>query len=348
MTCAGCFDHAYSGFGAHVYATLDVSAGSTYYVTVGGAGGYFSTGTAATCGNGGFNGGGAGGVGKVAPIDVLNDIDWTCFAGGGGGASDFRSSTTLASRLVVAGGGGGAGGINAGAGRGGDSGSAGGGAGGVYCSGSYSSCAAGAGGGAGTSSGAVGGIGGHCDSAVADSAGNVSAGSAQGGDGASVPTLPLDGSFSFDFSVGGGGGGGGYYGGAGGGGGYTYFGSCHLGSGGGGGGSDYVVPSATGVSIVDGDHGGNGVVTLTYIATTGERLTELANMAAEFAPGSALKKDVEAIQHNVDAGNTRKACKALNGLPSRIKSVAHKGKLTSAEVTQLTELVKDIQSALGC
>jgi hypothetical protein len=88
----------YGGGGGQAAGDLQVSAGATLYVLVGGVGGVSPEG-----GFGGFNGGGNGsGDG----------------AGGGGGATDVRTCSTgattcdtLASRLIIAGGGGGGGGV---------------------------------------------------------------------------------------------------------------------------------------------------------------------------------------------------------------------------------------------
>src|SRR4051812_25540453 len=84
------------GSGAVVSADLQVTAGHTLSIEVGGNGETDQTDTAA----GGFNGGATGGAGAVG-------------AGGGGGASDVRTapradSGSLATRVLVAGGGGGA------------------------------------------------------------------------------------------------------------------------------------------------------------------------------------------------------------------------------------------------
>lgn len=75
------------GDGTHVVATISITPGHSYHVTVGGNG--------ALGGPGGFNGGG----------DVGDRQ-----AGSGGGASDVRMNTGAGSRVIVAGGGGGGGG----------------------------------------------------------------------------------------------------------------------------------------------------------------------------------------------------------------------------------------------
>jgi hypothetical protein len=71
-----------AGLGAHVQATLAVTPGATYYVTVGGAGAYGSTG-------GGFNGGGNGGTFPFPNDSFVNGS----FGGGGG---DPRAPNTTA------------------------------------------------------------------------------------------------------------------------------------------------------------------------------------------------------------------------------------------------------------
>jgi hypothetical protein len=83
------------GAGAKVSGTMNVTAGNTLYVEVGGEG--------VTAGAGGFNGGG----------NVNGQDKGALSAGGGGGASDIRTSAKdLSTRLVVAGGGGGGGGTD--------------------------------------------------------------------------------------------------------------------------------------------------------------------------------------------------------------------------------------------
>lgn len=187
------------GFGHVVTGDLDVAAGTTLHIEVGGNGAG-SIGLQAAAG--GFNGGGTGETGTENA------------GAGGGGASDIRLSSratpgTLESRLLVAAGGGGRGGgspVGGAGGSGGSSGSDGSGPG-----------LAGFGGGAGTSfAGGIGGTGG----------GGAGSGGALGvgGTGGAQPTGAG--------GNGGGGGGGGYYGGGGGG-----AGSGATGGGGGGGSS---------------------------------------------------------------------------------------------------------------
>jgi hypothetical protein len=236
-----------TGLGAHVRATLSVTPGSTYYVTVGGRGTVDVSGA-----DGGFNGGGDGGT-IVSPCDVCGTPGE--FGGGGGGATDLRTSPALADRVVVAGGGGGdswpvLGGNSGSDGTNGD------------CSDHGCTTIPGAGK-KGTSSGAQGGASISCFGGTVTTANapNVPAGSAQGGAGASWTTVPAN---TFEFA-GGGGGGGGYYGGSGGGAGWEELSSCGGdGGGSGGGGSDYAFPSAGNVAITDGDHAGDGLATVTY------------------------------------------------------------------------------------
>jgi Glycine rich protein len=166
--------------GGEAKATLAVTPGATYQITVGGAGGRFDGDT-----GGGFNGGGAGGADRFHP------------GGPGGGASDVRSgacaSTTscdLAARIIIAGGGGGTGG-DTGGGYGGGGGGAVGGAGGDGDPSAEGDYGRGGGGGTSRSGGGSGYYGG----------GDGTPGSGGGGQ-----------------EYGGGGGGGGYYGGGGGGG----------------------------------------------------------------------------------------------------------------------------------
>jgi len=238
----GC--HRNTGLGAHVQATVAVTPGTTYYVTVGGHG----DGT-----TGGFNGGGNGGTYDFGDPSG-GTFNFGEQGGGGGGATDFRTSTALSGRIVVAGGGGG----DAWPTRGGDSGHDG--NDGVCADTESSSCVRNAGGGqAGTSGGALGGLGESVDAVSGENGANVAAGAAAGGAGASWPA-PFDDNTFFS-QYGGGGGGGGYYGGGGGGAGMQTQGGGLPGSdggGSGGGGSDYVDPSATNVTISDGTSLGDG------------------------------------------------------------------------------------------
>jgi hypothetical protein len=232
-----------NGLGAHVQATLAVTPGSTYYVTVGGAGSY-------GVGGGGFNGGGDGGTFDFSGLGLGS------LGGGGGGATDFRTSSALSDRVVVAGGGGG----DSWPTLGGNSGSDGNNGVCSLASNDGGTCVANAvGGKAGTSSGAVGGTGESVDGITGADAADVAAGSATGGAGASWPA-PFDAN-TFLFQYGGGGGGGGYYGGSGGGAGMLVDISGLNGSdggGGGGGGSDYVDPSATNMTVTDGGNVSSG------------------------------------------------------------------------------------------
>ena len=84
-----------AGLGGTISTTINVVAGQTLYMFVGGVG---------SVGTGGYNGGGNG----------YTNINNGCVGGGGGGASDVRASQyDLNSRIIVAGGGGGGGGCSA-------------------------------------------------------------------------------------------------------------------------------------------------------------------------------------------------------------------------------------------
>ena len=214
------------GAGGTASATLAVTAGSTLYVEVGGAG-EESTEPA-------FNGGGRGAGGQGGF--------------GGGGASDVRTvscglpcdpleTASLASRAVVAGGGGGG---NSGAGG-----------------------AAGSAGARGDSDGGAGGQAGTAGGGGAGGSGGP--GNAGGGAGGQDGSLGSGGDGGLYYSGGGGGGGGGLYGGGGGGGGglsvdeNTHFPSTN-GAGGGGGGSSYAPGGSVGVASTSAP----AFVTITY------------------------------------------------------------------------------------
>jgi hypothetical protein len=153
--------------------------------------------------------------------------------GGGGGASDVRQGgNDLPHRVVVAGGGGGGGSQN--------SASIGNGGGTTGAAGSNDPFGGATGGGGGTqAAGGAGGI--HEGGGTDGSAGSAGSGGT-GGSGADP----------------GGGGGGGYFGGGGGGSAQSFTG------GGGGGGSSFAIGTATGVSMTQGDHAGDGQVVLTW------------------------------------------------------------------------------------
>jgi hypothetical protein len=208
----GAFYHGagHPGFPGRVYAVIRVHPGEKLYAFVAGSGR-----------DGGFNGGGAGGIGS---------------ANFGGGASDVRvGGDGLKDRIVVAAGGGTAGNCalycyaNGGSG-GGLNGEPGVGGGGAY----------GGGGGGGTQraggQGGAGGIGNKkSENGLPGGAGALGVGGNGGAGGQTVGSSAYPGA----------GGGGGYYGGGGGGGGASAgYSSLDLGSGGGGGGSSYVEPSA--------------------------------------------------------------------------------------------------------
>lgn len=186
-------------------------------------------------GAGGAGTAGAGGFNGGAPGGTSPSS-----GGGGGGASDVRrGAAALADRIVVAGGGGGSGA---------DSGAAGGAGGGLIGlpGGDVLPCS---GGGGGTQ--AAGGPGG----ATCDGPDGASGTAGAGGGGAS------------GVDSGGGGGGGGLFGG---GGGETVGPEFEGGGGGagGGGGSSFSVAGATGVVHTQGVRVGDGVVTITYLAST--------------------------------------------------------------------------------
>ena len=88
------------GLGGRITALINVSAGQTLYILVGGAGASRNSDYSISTNLGGFNGGG--------PSRPPDPGQWLN-AAPGGGATDVRTSLTdLTSRLVVAGGGGGA------------------------------------------------------------------------------------------------------------------------------------------------------------------------------------------------------------------------------------------------
>ena len=217
------------GLGGQVQATIQVTAGETLYIYVGGrgritgssGGSYWTKENSA----GGFNGGGAGG---------------SIQGGGGGGATDIRrGGNNLSNRIIVAGAGGGGGGQRRSSNPGGDGGDGGGLTGESGDAGNYGS--GGAGGPGGTQS-----AGGAAQT-------NSEAGSlGQGGYGANPGTNASQRDA--------GGGGAGYFGGAGGGS------SNDKGGGGGGGGSSFAISTATNVVHTQGVHTGDGSLTITYEA----------------------------------------------------------------------------------
>ncbi len=88
------YGYSYGGNGGYTQGTVEQNTVTTYYVYVGGQGGYS---TSKTGGSGGWNGGGSGG----------GDEGDDC-GGGGGGATDIRiEGKALSNRIMVAGGGGG-------------------------------------------------------------------------------------------------------------------------------------------------------------------------------------------------------------------------------------------------
>jgi hypothetical protein len=257
----GGFSHnGVGGSGGEAVATIAVTPGTVYKLTVGGAG------KNAPDGSGGFNGGGMGG----------RTASGTSIGGGGGGASDVRDSNGRI--LLVAGGGGGGGG--------GIIGVAAGGAGGGGAGGGVVDTAGNAGGGLGANGSATGmfGSGGRSGMILPETLGspavapmpgtNGQSGSAQGGAGGSggLHDGPSPSAFGNDGSGGGGGGGGGGFAGGGGGGGGaggadSPSGDIPPGHGGGGGGGGSYGPA--GATLVQGGGGqtGNGRIVLTYAPT---------------------------------------------------------------------------------
>jgi len=247
------------GEGGSVVATLALTPGETLKITVGGAGADTPAIT------GGFNGGGLAG----SQTCVIPPSTKYCNGAGGGGASDVRrGGTAMTNRVLVAGGGGGAGGrsadgclgegcVPATARGGGD----GGGGGNPAFNGSIGQNGgadveipgSGGCGGGGATSVAGGTAGGTVSGEICTGpSGNTSGGSAgiggHGGDAAGGGS--------------GGGGGGGFFGGGGGSGASAI--GPRGGGGGGGGGSNFVTPSATGVTSAAGGGDGDGIVTVAY------------------------------------------------------------------------------------
>jgi hypothetical protein len=231
------------GKGSKASGTLAVTPGQVLNIFVGGAG---ATPT------GGFNGGANGG---------------NVNAGGGGGASDVRVGGVAAANRVIVGagaGGGGRGGCESAntitGGTGGDGGG----------NGVNASNAPTAGGVAGGGAGAIGingglkGIGCAGFTGVDGLAGTAAGIGGLGGDGQSCCC------FSFGSIPAGGGGGGGYLGGGGGGGGTAGTVGCSgndKGGGGGGAGGSSYTGGVTSGSTTNGIQVGNGLVTITYIAS---------------------------------------------------------------------------------
>ena len=232
------------GLGGRAQGVLTVTPGQVLNIFVGGVGN--------TNGNGGFNGGGAGGL-SSAGSGACNGG----YAGGGGGASDIRvGGIALANRVIVGGGGGGSGRD--------------------YCNGTCLPCGCGGSGGAG--GGLLGGNGfaaTNCGFGYPGTGGNFGAGATattgglagqgdNGGPNGTAGVLGVGGTGGTGgFDVAGGGGGGGYYGGGGGG---SASSGSGVGGGGGGGGSSYVVGLTNG-STTQSVQAGDGQVTITY--TTG-------------------------------------------------------------------------------
>ncbi|ROR92352.1 YncE family protein [Nocardioides aurantiacus] len=247
------YDRRPGGKGAVVTATVPMSGGQRFLVTVGGT----ATGPANT--TGGWGGTAPGGPGWFEGVEES--------PAGGGGASGMTLSPYENVR-VVAGGGGGAGGHGVGSaskhgGAGGPSGSNG--SDGDAQEGDIRTASGGGGGKAGTTS--AGGAGGAAGVGVLDYWGGSAGQSAQGRWGAPGAIRSHLASDNRN-AGGGGGGGGGYFGGGGGGTGGVADGAWKLrgsGGGGGGGGSSFTTPGlVTDASIVDGAHTGNGQISITY------------------------------------------------------------------------------------
>lgn len=285
------------GGGGLVTATLALTPGESLRITVGGAG----ADTPAVAG--GFNGGGLAG----SQTCVIPPSTRSCRGGGGGGASDVRrGGTAFTDRILVAGGGGGAGGRSAdgcsgegcvpatarGGGDGGDGGSPGfngsNGQNGLFETEIFGSGGCGGGGATEVAGGPPGtSVAGVCNGG----SGNISGGSA--GNGGSGGDAAGGGS--------GGGGGGGYFGGGGGSGASAV--GARGGGGGGGGGSNFVTPSATGVTSSAGAGDGDGFVTITYggappapprIALSGGKSQKLGGKVVVEAKAISEQTDFEA------------------------------------------------------
>jgi hypothetical protein len=228
---------AFPGRGARAYAILPVTPGEKLFIFVGGTG---------SQGNGGFNGGGTGGLAFLATPNLHGGGASMRHGGGGGGASDLRrGGDRPLDRILVAAGGGGEGQF---------------GGGGAYGSSWDPGGYGGMGGGSVGGSGTGGDRGGYNGSGLGGSGGTQSAGGRGGAGGEPCCSGYFDGGHGKGGSLAsggagghsgavvggaGGGGGGGYYGGGGGGGGAGQPSSGPSGAGGGGGGgSSYVEPSA--------------------------------------------------------------------------------------------------------
>jgi hypothetical protein len=224
------------GIGAMVVTNLAVSPGEVLRIIVGGDGHLSPA--------GGFNGGGARGLGAGPRCGAIKGGN----GGAGGGATEIRRAPFgLGDRLVVAGGGGGGSGDSAGGlgSNGGD---------GFGPSGDFGSGAPGAnGGGPGTQSGP--GAGGSGGSASADGTAGTGI---TGGEGGSQTCI------SATNGAGGGGGGGGYFGAGGGEAGAPVISSSREGNGGGGGGGSAFPPSAEHYKGRTGPGNRSGAVIIRY------------------------------------------------------------------------------------
>lgn len=282
------------GEGGTVVTTLALTPGETLRITVGGSG----ADTPAIAG--GFNGGGLAG----SQTCVIPPSTAYCNGGGGGGASDVRrGGTAPTDRVLVAGGGGGAGGRSAdgclGEGcvpataRGGGDGGAGGnpafnGSNGQNGGAEVEIPSSGGCGGGGATAAAPGTAGGTVPGMCSGLSGNISGGS--GGTGGRGGDAAGGGS--------GGGGGGGFFGGGGGSGASGI--GPRGGGGGGGGGSNFVTPSATGVTSAGGGGAGDGYVTITYGGGSGPAIPQIVSST----PASPANANAPKLKGTTDPGTT--------------------------------------------
>ena len=86
------------GRGGYTGGLIHLTLPTTFYVFVGGQG---SDPVKGQTSNGGCNGGGTGGKGRIVQGEYYNS------GGGGGGATDIRVSLDINDRIIIAGGGGG-------------------------------------------------------------------------------------------------------------------------------------------------------------------------------------------------------------------------------------------------
>jgi len=312
------------GMGGRVQATVALTPGTTLNMRVGGKGdnGIYApppfTGTATAAG--GFNGGGTN-TGTCASCGFV-------LGAAGGGSSDVRTSAdALASRLLVAGGGGGAGvggGNTADPGTGGNSATGAKSATGQNPQVGPISCP---GGGAGTLIGPGAAGGGGCFS------------------GSPGDPLGLLGGGTSNLQFLGAGGGGLYGGGAG-----AAVGPVGTG---GGGGSDYPNPLSppagiTNVTITDGVHTGNGLITVTYttpVFDPEQAITDLkdtvSGMGLRKGLTTALNAKLNAALKALDADDHAGACTALQDFQNLVNAQTGK-KLSAGQAEDLTDAARQI------